>query len=139
MYTQYLIIKGTTFGRRARTLRQLPCGFFLFTIFLHSIGIICAILNVYYNDFKHILNFSLQAAFFLTPIIYELKQIGTTFREIIKFNPLTQYIVSFQKVLTDEKILSGNEIPIIFSISIVSFFISFMFLKMAKNKISFYI
>lgn len=110
-----------------------------FIIFVYSIGICCAILNVYFNDFKHLLNFILQALFFLTPIIYQLKQIGEDFVEIIKLNPLTQFIVMFQKVIVDEKIDLINEINLIFVITITVLIFSIFFVNFNKNKIQFYI
>lgn len=110
-----------------------------FVLFVYSIGIFCAILNVYFNDFKHLLNFSLQALFFLTPIIYQLKQIGENFEKIIKLNPLTQFIIMFQKVVVQDKAFLISEINLIFGITIVVLIISTLFLNLNKNKIQFYI
>lgn len=109
-----------------------------FVIFVYSIGICCAILNVYFNDFKHLLNFILQALFFLTPIIYQLKQIGAGFGKIIKLNPLTQFIVMFQKVIVKDKIFFISELNLIFSITIAGLIISILFTNFNKNKIQFY-
>ena len=111
----------------------------IFIIFVHSIGICCAILNVYFNDFKHLLNFILQALFFLTPIIYQLKQVSEDFEEIIKLNPLTQFIIMFQKVIDDEKIDLINEINLIFVITITVLIFSIFFVNFNKNRIQFYI
>ena len=111
----------------------------IFIIFVHSIGICCAILNVYFNDFKHLLNFILQALFFLTPIIYQLKQVSEDFEEIIKLNPLTQFIIMFQKVIDDEKIVLISEINLIFVITITIFIFSIFFVNFNKNRIQFYI
>lgn len=110
-----------------------------FIIFVYSIGICCAILNVYFNDFKHLLNFMLQALFFLTPIIYQLKQVGKVFEEIIKLNPLTQFIIMFQKVIVDEKTVLINEINLIFIITITILIFSILFVNFNKNRIQFYI
>ena len=111
----------------------------IFIIFVHSIGICCAILNVYFNDFKHLLNFILQALFFLTPIIYQLKQVSEDFEEIIKLNPLTQFIIMFQKVIVDEKIDLISEINLIFVITITVLIFSIFFVNFNKNRIQFYI
>ena len=111
----------------------------IFIIFVHSIGICCAILNVYFNDFKHLLNFILQALFFLTPIIYQLKQVSEDFEEIIKLNPLTQFIIMFQKVIDDEKIVLISEINLIFVITITVLIFSIFFVNINKNRIQFYI
>lgn len=111
----------------------------IFIIFVHSIGICCAILNVYFNDFKHLLNFILQALFFLTPIIYQLKQVSEDFEEIIKLNPLTQFIIMFQKVIDDEKIVLISEINLIFVITITILIFSIFFVNFNKNRIQFYI
>lgn len=110
-----------------------------FIIFVYSIGICCAILNVFFNDFKHLLNFILQALFFLTPIIYQLKQIGENFEEIIKLNPLTQFIIMFQKIIVDEKIILISEINLIFGITITVLIFSILFVNFNKSKIQFYI
>lgn len=110
-----------------------------FIIFVYSIGICCAILNVYFSDFKHLLNFMLQALFFLTPIIYQLKQVGKVFEEIIKLNPLTQFIIMFQKVIVDEKTVLINEINLIFIITITILIFSILFVNFNKNRIQFYI
>ena len=110
-----------------------------FIVFVYSIGTCCAILNVYFNDFKHLLNFMLQALFFLTPIIYQLKQVGKVFEEIIKLNPLTQFIIMFQKVIVDEKTVLINEINLIFIITITILIFSILFVNFNKNRIQFYI
>ncbi len=110
-----------------------------FIIFVYSIGICCAILNVFFNDFKHLLNFILQALFFLTPIIYQLKQIGENFEKIIKLNPLTQFIIMFQKIIVDQKIVLISEINLIFGITITLLIFSLLFVNLYKNKIQFYI
>ena len=110
-----------------------------FIIFVYSIGICCAILNVFFNDFKHLLNFILQALFFLTPIIYQLKQIGENFEEIIKLNPLTQFIIMFQQIIVDEKLILISEINLIFGITITVLIFSILFVNFNKSKIQFYI
>ncbi len=111
----------------------------IFIIFVYSIGICCAIFNVYFKDFKHLLNFILQALFFLTPIIYQLKQIGKNIEEIIRLNPLTQFIIMFQNVMDSKKIDLINEINLIFVITVIAVIISILFVKINKNKIQFYI
>ena len=110
-----------------------------FVIFVYSVGICCAILNVYFNDFKHLLAFIFQALFFLTPIIYQLKQIGAGFEKIIILNPLTQFVIMFQNVIVKDKIFSVNDINLIFAITITGLIISILFINYNKNKIQFYI
>ena len=64
---------------------------------------------------------------------------GEDFVEIIKLNPLTQFIVMFQKVIVDEKIDLINEINLIFVITITVLIFSIFFVNFNKNKIQFYI
>ena len=54
-----------------------------------GIGLLFAAINVKYRDIKHALPFTIQAWFFLTPIIYPIDVIPDEVKDFVFLNPMT--------------------------------------------------
>lgn len=59
-----------------------------------------AALNVYYRDIHQIWDITLQAGFFLTPIIYSISLIPKNYVFLYSLNPITRIIESIRKILS---------------------------------------
>ncbi len=66
----------------------------LLEIFILSLGIafVLSILNVYFRDIRFIWQVTLQASFFLSPIIYTLEMFPETIRGILEINPFVHML-----------------------------------------------
>ena len=67
--------------------------------FAIGIGLFLGTLNVFFRDIGHFIGIVLQFWFWVTPIIYPLSILPERMQGIIKFNPLTQIIGSYQNIV----------------------------------------
>ena len=70
-------------------------------MFLTSIGTVCLLstIGVMVRDFVPFINMISRALFWFTPIVYKIETITGALSTLIWYNPITHFIVSFQKVL----------------------------------------
>ena len=54
---------------------------------------------VYFRDLEHIISIVMQAWFYLTPVVYSLKIFPDYAQRILKFNPMTQFVMAYRNVL----------------------------------------
>ena len=67
--------------------------------FAIGLGLFLGTLNVFFRDIGHFIGIILQFWFWLTPIIYPITILPDKIRYIIKFNPLTQIVSSYQQIV----------------------------------------
>ncbi|NDC37785.1 MAG: ABC transporter permease [Proteobacteria bacterium] len=86
-----MVGKSLSFSMLALPLVILP-------LFLFSLGatIFLSILNVFFDDTRHLVNIGMQALYFLTPIIYGKEHLPETLRTWLKFNPM-YYIIELSR------------------------------------------
>ena len=68
-------------------------------ILIFAISLPLAALNVYYRDIHQVWDITLQAGFFLTPIIYSIDLIPDRFVVYYSLNPITRIIGSIRKLI----------------------------------------
>ena len=68
-----------------------------------GLGIMLGALNVFFRDVGQFVGIVLQFWFWFTPIIYPVTILPQFARELLKFNPLTQLVLSYQQI-----VLFGN-------------------------------
>lgn len=71
----------------------------LLVIFAFAIGLIVAVLNVRFRDFRFAVPFALQLGLFVTPVIYPLSVVPPTWRWLLMLNPLTGILEGLRAVL----------------------------------------
>jgi lipopolysaccharide transport system permease protein len=76
-----------------------------------GVGLVIASVTVYLRDLEYLVGIGLQALFYLTPILYPLRQVGR-FAFWLKLNPITWYTESYHSVLysgqwPDTRMFSG--------------------------------
>lgn len=83
----------------------LPIPLFFAFIMLTGLGSLISVMAVYFRDLMHIIPAVMQAAFFLTPILYSPESLPGNYKKFIFWNPLYYVIECFR-----EPIVSG-ELP----------------------------
>lgn len=71
---------------------------FLTILLSITIGIIFAIISVYFNDVSHFLTIVLPILFLLTPIVYNKSTLPTFLQNIVDYNPLSNLVQQFQNI-----------------------------------------
>jgi lipopolysaccharide transport system permease protein len=64
-----------------------------------GLGMIVGVLNVFFRDVGQLFGIVLQFWFWLTPIIYPLATLPEWAQRIVKLNPMTPLVVSYQDIL----------------------------------------
>lgn len=68
------------------------------TVFVFGLALLLSCLNVFMRDTRHILGNLLTLWFFLTPILYPLKQIPEKFRMLVYLNPAAIFTTAYQDI-----------------------------------------
>ena len=113
----------------------IPLLIFFQTLFLYSITITLAIINVFIQDIEYIVSLGLSILFFLTPIIYPISLVPDKYLVIYNLNPLVHLISCWKSVFFYGELPLSSFIYIIL-FSMLGFLISFFFYKKFKNLIS---
>ena len=78
------------------------------TVFVTGIGLLLAILNVYFRDVQHFVGIFLQLWFYATPVIYPITLLGgiadrevagVSLLTIYKLNPMTAFVEMYHQML----------------------------------------
>jgi ABC-type polysaccharide/polyol phosphate export permease len=88
-------------ARFSLALLFLPVVTLLFCAFTLGLGLIVATANTFFRDCGHLVSVILQAWYFATPIIYELKAFPEDVRWRFWLNPAYPYIKMYQTIIRD--------------------------------------
>lgn len=96
-----LLVVLASLGNVSWTWVLVPFWLALFALFISSVSLALAVLNVHFRDLVHIIGVAIQLFFYLSPIIYTIQIIpehwhGIPVRTFISANPLTQFIEVFR-------------------------------------------
>jgi ABC-type polysaccharide/polyol phosphate export permease len=97
-----LLVLLAALGNISWTWLLVPFWLVLFTVFISSISMSLAVLNVHFRDMAHIIGVAIQLLFYCSPIIYPMTLIagktkmGIPAGTLISANPLTQFIEVFR-------------------------------------------
>ena len=78
------------------------------TVFVTGIGLLLAILNVYFRDVQHFVGIGLQLWFYATPVIYPItllgkyadrEVLGVSLLTLYKLNPMTAFVEMYHQML----------------------------------------
>lgn len=81
----------------------LPLWLAIYLVFVASIAVALAVLNVYYRDIQHLTGVALQLLFFLTPVFYTVDLVpvewhGIPLQQLILLNPIAQFVIVFREL-----------------------------------------
>jgi ABC-type polysaccharide/polyol phosphate export permease len=80
---------------------SLPVIMLIQMVFTIGLAFLFYALCVHYRDIQHILANFLTLWFFLTPIIYPLKNIPEQFRFTVNLNPIASLVLAYQNIFYD--------------------------------------
>lgn len=102
------------------------------TFFTLAITYLLAALNVAFRDLQHIVGNLVQMAFFLTPVLWDLKSVpalGTMTKEesqqlLLHFNPMASVIASYRDIFYEQRIPTWQPLLSVAAIALVVMWIS---------------
>lgn len=81
----------------------LPVLMMITLFFAMSIGLLLGVLNVFMRDIGQVVPVVLQALFWLTPIVYNIRILPEQVQSLFEMNPLYPLVSSYQNVLLYDK------------------------------------
>jgi ABC-type polysaccharide/polyol phosphate export permease len=113
----------------------LPVVIGLFAMFSLGLGLVLAVMNTFFRDTTHLVGVILQAWYFATPIIYELKRMGPRAQAISCYNPAFPFIRMFQLIIRDGQWPSLTLFLAAAGIATVSLGIGYVTFKIHEDKL----
>jgi lipopolysaccharide transport system permease protein len=86
-------------GRLGPTALMLPLPLMVQLVLTLGLALFVSALTVHFRDLQNILSHLLQVWFFATPVIYFYGDVHGTIRALLRLNPMTHVLVSYQQML----------------------------------------
>ena len=103
-------------------------------ILLLGIGFIVSSVTVYFRDLEHIIGVILMAAFYATPIVYNIQQLPHALQVLVNLNPMTHLINGYRDIFYYHQMPNMKMLLILLGISIVLTIVGyFIFKKLQKG------
>jgi len=67
-------------------------------IFLFGLGLILSHIGVYATDLKNVLSFSIRFWFYMSPVLYDVKDVPEKYQSLFYLNPMTTFFESYRNV-----------------------------------------
>lgn len=104
---------------------------------LFGLGVLIGVGSVYFRDLLHIIPAMLQAAYFLTPILYSVEMVPPKYHFLIYINPLYYFVECFRRPMMNYAPATLEYFTYCMVFSLASFLMGFAVLKKMENKIVF--
>jgi ABC-type polysaccharide/polyol phosphate export permease len=88
-------------GKLGASALLLPLPLAVQVVFTLGLALLVSALTVHFRDIQSILAHVLHLWFFATPVIYAYAEVEPALRRVLKLNPLTHVVVSYQQMLFD--------------------------------------
>lgn len=111
----------------------LLCAFF----FNFGIASLISIMSVFFRDTVHVIPIVMQAAFFGTPVLYNIDILPHKFQRLLYFNPFFYFVETFRYPIYQGEIPPPEIWGTLVGISLITFVVGFLLLKKFENKIVF--
>ena len=98
-FVVFLIIYFIIMESFSWTLLLYPVALVLFVTFLLGVTFVVSAVTVFYKDVQQIVEISVYALFWMTPIVYSMDQITGKLRTIILLNPVSHYMKLFHHIV----------------------------------------
>ena len=134
-----LLVLGIVFGKLSFSVHYLflPIPILLSVLFLVGIAIIISITTIYFRDLQHIVPVVMQAAFFLTPVLYPPSIIPAPLQRVISFNPFYYFVEIFRTVVLQNQLPSTTHIVLCAGMAFLMLSAGLAVLDKFDNKIIF--
>jgi lipopolysaccharide transport system permease protein len=97
------------------------------SLFIVGLGLFFSVCNMFFKDLSHFLTIGFTAWFWITPVFYSLKMVDFPYRWVCLLNPMTYYVVSYQKILFEASSPGASNMSNAFLLSIVSVSLGYLF------------
>jgi ABC-type polysaccharide/polyol phosphate export permease len=67
-------------------------------VFTLGVALLLAVSTAFFRDTRHLLELALALLFWLTPVVYPLSQVDERFRAVVRFSPLSPFLVGYQEM-----------------------------------------
>lgn len=111
------------------TILLTPIPLFFILCFSMGIGMIMAVLSVYFRDVVHLYGVVLTAWMYITPIFYPFSLLPVEMQAILQWNPLYQIITCFRTILLDGQVPTAENLIICSVWCVVSLVAGFWLFK----------
>jgi lipopolysaccharide transport system permease protein len=103
-------------------------------MFCIAVGLILAVLNVFFRDVGQLLPVVMQLLFWLTPIVYPIEILPDYARRIIEMNPFTVIVSAYHSIFLYNRVENGLSLSIVAAASLLLLYLarSFAGRKMAE-------
>jgi ABC-type polysaccharide/polyol phosphate export permease len=117
----------------------LPVPLLALTILTLGATFFFATANVYYRDVSHILQIVLQAWFYVTPILYELKIFPPHYQWIFKLNPMIYVLNGFRLAVYYGELPRWQNVWAAFVVAFAGLIIGFSIFRKHQDEFVFYV
>jgi homopolymeric O-antigen transport system permease protein len=96
------------------------------TMFVVGIGLMLAVLNVYFRDVQHFIGILLQIWFYATPIVYPISYVHDALAKrpalftLYKLNPMVRFVEAYRDALYDLRFPPLLDVAYLFGVSAVT-------------------
>ncbi|MBL7669088.1 MAG: ABC transporter permease [Bdellovibrionaceae bacterium] len=134
-----LLLLGIAFGRIpiSYSLVSLPIVVSFVVLFNFGVAALISVAAVFFRDLIHIVPICTQAAFFATPILYDVSLIPPKYQDLVVYNPFYHFVRCFREPLYSGQLASPLNYCVLIFGAVVVFILGFWVLKYNENRIVF--
>lgn len=111
----------------------IPLGLIMGTLGAGGLGLLLSAFNVKYRDVRYALPFFIQMMIFLTPVIYPMNIMRSSFRYLIALNPMTGVIDAARVAFSNGSNLDWVTLSISVGASVLFFVIGLYYFKATER------
>lgn len=115
----------------------LPLAILILSVFSLGLGVLFAVLTVYFRDVQYLLSVLLQLVYFLTPIMYPITALPARVAHFLHLNPLYPQILLFQKLIYEGVVPSPTEWAVAGGSALLAFVVGFVTLSYCDEDLVF--
>lgn len=134
-----LLLLGAGLGKIPVSMSLLTVPLVVLFVLLFNFGIACilSVGAVFFRDLIHVVPILTQAAFFATPIMYEVGLVPLKYQFLISYNPFYHFVQCFRVPFYSGHMATSENYLIMSATSIIVFLLGFWVLKVNENRIVF--
>jgi len=114
----------------------LPVIILLQSLFIYGLSLFLSSIHVFFRDIRYILEVSLMAWFWLTPIAYPISLIPERFHFFYKLNPMTLFVLAYREILLNGRIPGSQYWIALLMGSIGSFLFGYLIFFRVKKRLA---
>jgi ABC-type polysaccharide/polyol phosphate export permease len=85
-----------------------PVFLLLQVVFTIGMALLIATATAFFRDVRHLLEVGLQVMFWMTPIVYELRNVPERLQLLILLSPVSPFVVAYQQLFFYREWPSGD-------------------------------